>query len=118
MKIIIMRKIEVIIKQTIWSIKNIFKPNNYDIVIYNNQKYYIKSSLTGYNKWSLYEKNNEKPIYKNINGKNLKIIHSLKRTIEIFNQNYKFQKNNWRSIDLNKKLGTRLSYINSDNINF
>ena len=113
-----MRKIEVKIRQFFWSLKETLKPNTYDTVIYNGEKYYIKSSLCGHNIWDLYKKNNEILIIKRIRGEDLKVVHSFKRFKVVFNQNMHFQKTSWQSIDFNKKLGSRLSYYNSNNIRF
>ena len=110
-----MRKIEVKIRQIIWSICSIFEPHNYDIVLYKGDEYFIKSSLTGRNKWNLYS---DAIKFNSIHGTELKILHSMKRCLIIFNQSMKFQKDAWESIDCCHELGQRLSYINSDNIKF
>ena len=113
-----MRKIEVKIRQFFWSLKETLKPNTYDAVIYKEKKYYIKSSLCGHDIWDLYEKNFKSPTFKRIKGSELKVVHSFKRFKVVFNQNMHFQKTSWQSIDFNKKLGSRLSYYNSNNIRF
>lgn len=113
-----MRKIEVKIRQIIWCLKGIFEINNYDLVFYNNKKYYVKSSLVGNDIWDLYNEKDLKPEYKYIKGFELKIIHSLIRCKRVFKFKMSFQKSSWQSIDYNNKLGTRLSYLNSDNIYF
>jgi hypothetical protein len=113
-----MRKIEVKIRQIIWAYKKSFKPTTYDFVIYKGEKYFIKSSLTGENIWNLYKKGEKKPSHNYINGNNFKKINSLKLFTKNFKQHLNFQKQNWGSIDLNNSIGTRLSYISSDNIMF
>jgi len=113
-----MRKIEVKLRQYIWSFKKCFKPSSYDLVIYQNETYYIKSSMVGNDIWNLYKHEIETPIFYRINGKKLKVKHSWKRFKNNFKQNLSFQEQNWQTIDLEKPFGTRLSYINSDNIVF
>ena len=113
-----MRKLEVKIKQIIWAISQSFKPTTYDLVEYNGERYYIESSLTGENIWNLFEKGNDKPTYYRIKGKELKIIHSIKRFKNVFKQHMFFQWSSWQSIDCMNPIGTRLSYINSENIQF
>ena len=113
-----MRKLEVKIRQIIWSINQSFKPTTYDLVEYQNEKYYIKSSLTGEDVWNLSKKGNEKPMYYYIKGKDLKIIHSFKRLKNVFKQHMFFQWSSWQRIDCFNPVGTRLSYLNSENIYF
>lgn len=113
-----MRTLEVKIRQILWSFKRCFKPTTYDCVKYKGEKYYIKSSLCGHNIWDLYEKGNQNPIFKYIKGKDLKIIHSLKRFKVVFNQHLRFQKTSWGLIDCSNPIGTRLSYNNSNDIHF
>lgn len=111
-----MRKIEVKIRQLFWAFTEALKPTNYDLVIFQGKRYYIKSSLTGYNIWNLFEKNNSEPIHKYIKGNNLKVVHSIKRFIPIFKQKMYFQKSCWQKLDFSNPFGTRLSYLNSNNI--
>jgi len=113
-----MRKLEVKIRQIIWSFKMTFKPTTYDLVEFKNNKYYIKSSLCGEDIWNLFEKGKDKCSYSHIRGNELKIIHSFKRFKEVFNHYMFFQKSSWQSIDCKNPIGTRLSYINSENIKF
>lgn len=114
-----MRKIEVKIRQIIWSMCSIFEPHNYDIVLYKGDEYSIKSSLTGYNKWNLYKRGIVGlNTFSNIRGKEFKICHSLKRCLIIFKESMGFQKMSWELIDISHPLGTRLSYINLENIKF
>lgn len=113
-----MRKIEVKIRQIIWALKQSFKPTTYDKVIYNGNIYYIKSSLTGENIWNLFEKTKDKPTYSYIRGNELKIVHSFNRFIRVFKEHMFFQKTSWQRIDCSNPIGTRLSYISSDNIFF
>ena len=113
-----MRKLEVKIRQIIWAINQSFKPTTYDKVIYKGNLYYIKSSLTGENIWNLFEKSNEQPTYSYIRGNELKIVHSFKRIVRVFKQHMRFQKTSWQRIDCSNPIGTRLSYISSDNIFF
>lgn len=111
------RNIEVKILQIVWSISKAFQPDTYDYVKYVGQKMYIKSALTGHNKWNIYS-NYDKCVRRNINGDELTVCHSLTGLKSKFKQNLKFQKSNWESIDKRKPIGSRLSYINSNNIKF
>ena len=113
-----MRKLEVKIRQIIWALNKIIKPTTYDIVLFNGNKYFIKSSLTGDNIWNLYKMGVDKPIYMHIRGNEFKIIHSLDRFVKCFKNHMKFQVQSWQQIDERKPIGTRLSYYNSDNIRF
>jgi len=113
-----MRKAEVKIRQIIWAIKMSFKPTTYDLVEFKGNNYYIKSSLCGEDIWELYEKGNTKPVYSRIRGNELKIIKSFKRFKEVFKHYMRFQVTSWQSIDCRNPIGTRLSYINSENIKF
>ena len=113
-----MRKLEVKIRQIVWSIIQSFKPTTYDYVEYKGDKYYVKSSLTGENIWNLFEKGKDKPTYYYIKGKDLKIIHSLKRFVNVFKHHMFFQWSSWQKIDCRKPIGTRLSYLSSENIRF
>jgi len=113
-----MRKIEVKIRQIIWAFFSSFNITNYDEVLYNGKKYYVKSSLTGLDKWSLYTKQNVKPVYYSIKGKDLKLKNNITRFLKVFEEKMYFQVSNWQSIDLRNPLGTRLSYYNSENIMF
>lgn len=113
-----MRKLEVKIKQIIWSLKQSFKPSTYDTVIYQGNKYFIKSSLTGENIWNLFEKGEKKPKHYRISGDELKIAYSLKRFINSFKKHLLFQRQNWGLIDCKNPIGTRLSYLSSENIYF
>ena len=113
-----MRKIEVKIRQIIWAFKQSFKPTTYDFVIYQGEKYYIKSSLTGENVWNLFEKDEKEPTHRYIKGKDLKVVQSFKRFINVFKNHLIFQKQSWGLIDCGNPIGTRLSYNNSDDIYF
>lgn len=113
-----MRKIEVKIRQIIWAFKQSFKPTTYDFVIYQGEKYYIKSSLTGENVWNLFEKDEKEPIHRYIKGKDLKVVQSFNRFIHVFKNHLRFQKQSWGLIDCGNPIGTRLSYNNSDDIYF
>ena len=113
-----MRKLEVKIRQFIWAFNKCFLPTTYDKVLYNGNMYFIKSSLCGENIWDLFELNRKTAVYSRIKGIDLKVIHSLKRFILVFKQHMFFQKTNWEKIDCMNPLGTRLSYINSENIFF
>lgn len=112
------RKLEVKIRQIIWAIKQSFLPTTYDIVIYQSNEYYILPSLTGNNTWDLYVKYSKKPTHRRICGSDLKIKNSYRRTFNQYKNKMNFQKQNWESIDCSKPIGSRLSYINSDNIRF
>ena len=113
-----MRKIEVKIRQIIWSINKSFKPTNYDKVIYKGNVYYIKSSLKGENVWNLFEKTKDNPTYSYIRGNEIKIVNSFERFIRVFKKHMYFQKTSWQRIDCTKPIGTRLSYLSSENIRF
>ena len=113
-----MRKLEVKIRQIIWSIGQSFKPTTYDLVEYKGNRYYIKSSLTGEDVCNLFEKGNEKPTHYRIKGRDLKIAHSFKRFKSVFKHHIFFQWSSWQQIDCGNPIGTRLSYINSENIYF
>lgn len=113
-----MRKIEVIIREFIWALNQAKKPTTHDLVDYKNDTYYIKSSMTNYNVWDLYKIGVKEPIHHRVKGVDLKIINTRKRFIRVFIEKFNFQKQSWRSIDLKNKIGTRLCYINSDNIKF
>lgn len=111
-----MRKIEVNIRQIIWSFKQFFKPTTYDLVNYQGKYYFIKPSLTGENIWNLFEHGKKEPTHKYIKGNSFKIIQSLTRFINVFKQHLIFQKQNWGLIDCTNPIGTRLSYNNSEDI--
>ncbi len=113
-----MRKLEVKIRQIIWSIINAFRPTNYDMVIYKGEKYYIKTSLTGENVWNLFKISSDEIAFYRINGREFNIIHSIRRFISVFKCNMRFQESAWGLIDRQNPLGTRLSYKNSENIYF
>jgi len=113
-----MRKIEVTIRQIIWSFRQSFKPTTYDLVIYQGKQYFIKSSLTGENIWNLFEKGEKEPTHRYIKGQDLKIVHSIKRFVNVFRNHLRFQKQSWGSIDACNPIGTRLSYMSSENIYF
>lgn len=113
-----MRKIEVLIRQVVWSFKQTFKPTTYDLVIYQGRKYFIKSSLTGENVWNLFESGTKEPTHRYIDGDDIKVVQSLKRFISVFKKHLKFQKQNWMLIDCENPVGTRLCYNNSDDITF
>jgi hypothetical protein len=113
-----MRKIEVKIRQIIWAFKQSLKPTTYDLVIYQGKQYFIKSSLTGENVWNLFEKGEKVPTHKYIKGKELKVVQSVKRFINVFKNHLRFQKQSWDLIDCGNPIGTRLSYHNSEDIYF
>lgn len=113
-----MRKLEVKIRQIIWAINQSFKPTTHDKVIYKGNFYYIKSSLTGENVWNIFENGEKEPTHRYIKGQDLKVVHSYKRFIRVFKQHMFFQKTSWQRIDCSNPIGTRLSYISSDNIFF
>ena len=114
----IMRKIEVKVRQIIWAIKQSFKPTTYDLVIFQEKEYYIKSSLTGENVWNLFEKGEKEPTHRYIKGQDLKVVQSIKRFANVFKNHLKFQKQSWGLIDCGNPIGTRLSYNNSEDIYF
>jgi len=114
----ILRKTEVKIRQIIWAFKQSFKPMTYDFVIYQGEEYFIKSSLTGENVWNLFKKGEKEPIHRCIKGDDIEIVKSFKRFINVFKNHLRFQKESWGLIDYGNPIGTRLSYINSDNIYF
>jgi hypothetical protein len=113
-----MRKLEVKIRQIIWAFIQTFSPTNGDKVLYKNKTYFIKSSLTGNDIWNLFDVNDSNNIVYKISGKKLTVIQSFKRFVTVFNQHMRFQKISWELIDQRNPIGTRLSYINSDNIVF
>jgi hypothetical protein len=111
-----MRKLEVKIRQFIWAFKQSFKPTTYDLVIYQGEEYYIKSSLIGENVWNLFKKGINTPIHLQVKGNELKVVHSVNRFIKVFKNHLRFQVQYWGLIDHNNPIGTRLSYNNSDDI--
>jgi hypothetical protein len=113
-----MRKLEVKVRYIIWAIKESFKPTTYDLVEYKENYFYIKSSQTGYDIWNLSLKGSKNSTYNYIKGKDLKIVHSFKRFKRVFKQHLRFQNTTWYSIDIRKPLGTKICYINSNNICF
>lgn len=113
-----MRKIEVKIRQIIWALKQMKKPTTYDFVIYEKNKYYIKSSLSGHDVWSLFDPITNDRKHSHIVGSALKVVQSPKRNINAFKRHLKFQEQNWGSIDRINPVGTRLSYNNEDDIQF
>lgn len=113
-----MRKLEVKVRQIIWAIGKSLKPTTYDLVEYKNEKYYVKSSLTGEDVWNLSKKGDEKPTHYYIKGKDLKVIHSFKRFKNAFKQYMFFQWSSWQKIDCRNPIGSRLSYESSENIYF
>ena len=114
----LIRRIEVKIRQVFWSFRKAFRPVNYDIVVYKGEKFFIKTSFNGHDIWNLYKKGETNPAYKHIKGNELKIVHSVKRFICVFKDSLKFQEYAWGLIDCNNKIGTRLSYKNSEDIYF
>jgi hypothetical protein len=113
-----MRKLEVKIRQITWSINQSFKPTTYDLVEFMGNKYYIKSSLTGEGVWNLYLKVSKEPNHRFIRTNELKLIHSFGRFVRVFKEHMFFQWSSWQSIDCRNPIGTRLSYLSSDNIRF
>ena len=113
-----MRKIEVKIRQIILAFKQSLKPTTYDLVIYQGKQYFIKSSFTGENVWNLFEKGEKEPTHRYIKGKELKVVQSVKRFINVFKNHLRFQKQSWNLIDCGNPIGTRLSYHNSEDIYF
>lgn len=111
-----LRKLEVKLRQIVWSVKRSFEPTTYDKVQYNDKQYFVKSSLTGHNKWNLFDSTSQKPIFTNIHGNDLKVKHSFRRFVNVIKQHMSFQKSNWQSIDCYKPIGYRLSYNNSNDI--
>jgi hypothetical protein len=122
------RKIEVLLRQFYWAFKESFKPTTYSIVKYHGAEFYIKSSLTGHNIWDLYPLNGKvkasmffhinpnKGCVEQIHGSQLQVLYSWKKFKEDFKSHLDFQKSYWGLIDEQKPIGTRLSYINSENI--
>lgn len=110
------RYFEVKIRQIVQSIKAIFIPTSYDEVYYEDVQFYVKPSYTGYNIWNLHLKNVKGVFLYRVNGEDLKIIHSFSRSVKVFKKHYKFLKNNWESVDIKNPIGSRLTYINSDDI--
>jgi len=113
-----MRKLEVKIRYIIWAIKQSFKPTTHDLVEYNENLYYIKSSLTGNDIWNLNKKGEKEITFYYVKGKDLKLVHSFDRFKRVFKQHLWFQNTSWYSIDIRRPLGRRICYINSDNIRF
>lgn len=124
------RQIEVVIRQNLYAFVNSFKPTTYSIVKYQGDKFYIKSSLSGHNIWDLYPIDKDKTIGKfwainpqtgaihRIHGSQLVHVMSWRKFKEDFKSHLQHQKSSWRLIDNRKPIGTRLSYINSENIKF
>lgn len=114
-----MRKIEVKIRQIIWAFNESFKPSKCYSVEFQGVTCNIKHSFTGYNKWHVTSKLVPELKWRNIHGSELIVnLHSFKRWYNNFTSCYKHQKWSWYLIDIRNPLGTRLSYINSDNIKF
>lgn len=113
-----MRKLEVKLRQLLWAFKETFKPAAGDLVKYKGFKCYIRPTLTGYNTWHLRNIDSESPRFTYVKGSDLKIIRSIPQHIHRFKDLLRFQKQSWGSIDLIKPVGTRLSYNNSDDIQF
>lgn len=114
-----MRKLEVKIRQIIWAFKNSFKPSECYSVEFQGETCNIKPSFTGHNIWNVTPKNIDNLTFYRINGSELKVnLHSFSRWYLNFKHLYLHQKWSWYSIDIRKPIGTRLSYINSDNIMF
>jgi|SRR5699024_6413913 len=112
------RFIEIKIRQFIWLIKNIGKPDTYDEVIYKGDKYWIKSSLTGYNIWNLYKNEEKNPTYFRIKGDDLKVKRSFKKLKNTIKLMMRFQKNTWQQIDMENRIGSRLTFYNSEDIKY
>ena len=114
-----MRKIEVKIRHLFWAFKKSFEPSQCYSVNYNGVEFCIKPSFTKSNCWNLYHKGLDYPSFERIDGKDLKVnLVSFNRWFNHFKSMYKFQKWSWYNIDCKKPFGSRLSYINSDNIRF
>ena len=114
-----MRKIEVKIKHLIWAFKRSFEPAECYSVDYRGFTFVIKPSFTGSNKWNLYAKGINEILFSDVKSEDLKAnLISFNRWFNNFKSMYKFQKWSWYSIDCKKPLGSRISYINSDNTRF
>tara|TARA_R110000782_G_scaffold40768_1_gene94077 strand:+ start:286 stop:630 length:345 start_codon:yes stop_codon:yes gene_type:complete len=114
-----MRKLEVKIRQTIWAFKKSFEPSECFSVNYEGFEFVIKPSFTKDNCWNLYARGTKEPLFYRIDGNKLKVNYrSFKRWFSNFKSMYRHQKFSWYSIDIRKPIGTRLSYISSDNIRF
>jgi hypothetical protein len=114
-----MRKIEVIIRQLIWAFNKSFDPAECFSVNYKGFELIVKPSFTKDNCWNLCKRNTDSSLLYRIEGSNLKVnYHSFKRWYENFKNMYRHQKWSWYSIDIRNPLGSRLSYISSDNIKF
>ena len=114
-----MRKLEVKIRQIIWAFKKSFEPAECFSVNYQGFKFVIKPSFTKDNCWNLHARGNKTPLFYRIDGNELKVNYiSFKKWFGNFKSMYLHQKWSQYSIDIRKPIGTRLSYINSDNIRF
>ena len=113
-----MRKLEVKIRYFFWAIKVSFKPNNGYYAIYKNKQYVLKNEIYDERVWTLIDYKNNVKIH-SVNVKDFKLkIPSLKWFITTFKQHMIFQMTSWYSIDYRKPLFARISYKNSNNINF
>lgn len=114
-----MRKLEVKIKHVIWAFKESFKPSECYSVQFQGITCNIKPSFTGYNIWNVTPKITEGLTFYRVKGSELKVnLHSFNRVYQNFKHLYRHQKWSWYSIDIQKPFRSRISYINSDNIQF
>lgn len=113
------RNIEVKIRHTLWALGESLKPSQCYSVKYKGEEFCVKPAFNRDNCWHLIKRGDGKPTHFHIDGKDLKVnLHSFKRWHGHFKSMYRFQKTSWYSIDICKPFGTRISYINSDNIRF
>lgn len=95
-----MKRILLKIRFLYLGIKNINKLNIGDIVVYNNEKYWLSSYKSTYgdgsHNWSMINLKNGK--YEIHNEKDFKKVHSLKNIKNAINGTYQFYMTNWYGI--------------------
>lgn len=106
-----MRALIVKIQYVLWALFRINKPHIGDIVKLKStgEVFWLVQGVSN-PYWDLH--NQRMGRVKQVHKSRFKLLHPIKGRIERFNQSYRFQKQNWYSIDvwLNKKMFSRISY--------
>lgn len=114
----IIRLIEVNIRQFIWAINKSVEPTGQDRVDYDGYVCYLVNSGSGDNIWDIFTIGTNVRLASNVKGGDIKITHSWKRSVRLVKHSMFFQFSAWEKIDMMNPIGTRLSYLSSNDIKF
>lgn len=105
------RKLEVKIRYIIWAFKMLSYPTTYDKINYQGTLGVLTNGVNA-PRWKTNITKNQ------IHQNTFLVIRGFKRDFRVFKQRYSFQMSSWYYIDYRNKLGSRISYYNSNDIRF